>query len=159
MAAVVSLVARIKDSEGDGKLAACVLHAQAGDTLAHYQAFCDAWLPHVDDITGGQIVEASITIPLTLVAGLKANPLSGHYNERGVNFLMDVALSGFNESVRIPAVLESLVVGNSVDLTVAPGSDIPTFLTGGDGIVFPKTRAGLDFLGSGISAKRTFRRK
>jgi len=159
MAEVVSVVATCLDSEGKPTVN-IPIYAPVGDTVAHYQSFFEAYADVLDDVTGAQLVGGSITIPLTLpVSGIKTAPVNPSYNERGANVLMAVTDSTFNESFRIPAVKASLVSGDNVNLAATEIAALTNFLVAGDGVVIPKTRAGLDMEGTGIAAKKTFRRK
>lgn len=159
MAEVNSIVAIMRDVEGAPDYSAPI-YVPTGDTLAHYQDFFEAYADVIDDVSGAQVIGGLLTLSLALPgSGIKTAPTALYYNERGANLLMDVDGSTFNESFRIPAILASKLAGNNLNLSDTQVANLISFLVAGDGVVIPKTRAGLDYTGGGISGKKTFRRK
>jgi len=156
MADVAAIVTRLKDAETDSKLASVPLYVPQGDTIAHYQAMFDEYAELLDNVTGSQIMEASITIPLVLPGGLKATPVAASFNERGGLVQWDTD-GQWSDSFRIPAILTSIMSGDTFLLTGAIGS-LNSFLIAGDGIVIPKTRDGFEWV-QALAGVKSFRRK
>lgn len=112
----VTLAVRIQDSESDTREATVPLYLPTGKTLAEYQAYADAVLPEIDALTEGKITSAEITLPLTLVAGLKASPAAASLNERGGLITFDTT-GPRADSVRIPAMSRTIMTGDSFSLS------------------------------------------
>lgn len=124
----VTLAVRIRDSESDTREATVPLYLPVGKTLAEYQAYANAVLPEIDFMTEGKITSAEITLPLTLPAGLKANPEDGSINERGGLITFDTT-GPRADSVRIPAIARSIMTGNSFSLSHSSVADFILRLT------------------------------
>jgi len=149
---------RLQDAETDTKLATLPLYVPTGLTLAQYQTFADAAAEAVDNVTGSEITGIDMTLALTLPGGLKASPVAASLNERGG--ILGMETSGqFNDSVRIPAILVSLMPGDTFDPAAAAVNTFRLILVAGDGIVIPKTRDGFEWEGSGLYGSKSFRRK
>lgn len=120
-----TIVFRIADDEVDSPNASLPIYVPSGKTLAELQAYATAVAPEIDAVTDGKIVEATVTVSLTLPGGLKGEPTAGALNERG-------GLITFNttgphaDSVRIPAMNRTIMDGNSFSLSDA---DVLAFIT------------------------------
>jgi len=112
----VTLAVRIQDAESDTREATVPLYLPTGKTLAEYQAYADAVLPEIDALTEGKITSAEITLPLTLVAGLKASPVAASLNERGGLITFDTT-GPRADSVRVPAMSRTIMTGDSFSLS------------------------------------------
>jgi len=156
--AVNTINIRLQDSETDSQLATFPLYVPTGFTLAQYQTFFDAAAEVVDNVTGSEIVAADITLALTLPGGLKASPVAASLNERGGIIGMENA-GQFNDSVRIPAILTSIMSGDSFSLSDTAIAALTLLLTAGDSVIFPRTRDGFAWEGTGLYGKKSFRRK
>lgn len=132
------------------------VYAPSGGTVAQLQALSDEVAAAMDDIIAGQIVAANLNLALTLPAGIKLAALAGHYVQMGANFGFNALGTAYRHSIRVPTILEALVVGDEVDMTAA---DVVTFV---DKIVDPAAttkpsdRHGADLTGV-INAPVTFR--
>jgi len=157
--AVNTINFRLQDSETDVKRATLPVYVPNNRTLAEYQSFATGFCAFLDAVTGAKIVGIDMVLALTLVgATIKAVPVAGSLNERGGIVGMDTS-GQFNDSFRIPAILPSIMSGDSFSLA-APGIPalINSFVTG-DGIVIPKNRDGFDWLTPGLYGVKSFRRK
>jgi len=158
--AVAEVFVTMRDTEGDGHEQNVIFFVPDNDTLAHYSAFYAAAADVVDDVSGSQVVGGGIILPFTPPgSGIKTSPTAGYFNERGANILMDVSGSDFNESIRIPAILSTKLAGRFVNLSDTQVTNLISFMVAGDGVVIPKTRFGLDFIGTGIRGTKSFRKK
>lgn len=157
--AVNTINFRFDDSETDSKNASLPLYVPTGDTLAHYNAFAATAATLLDAASGAKIVGADLTVALDLSSStIKASPLAGHVNERGG--LIGMANAGqWDDSIRIPAIKTSIMSGDSFSLSDPAISAIILLLTAGDGVVFPRTRDGFVWEGTGLYGKKSFRRK
>jgi hypothetical protein len=157
--AVNTINYRIQDSESDVKLATLPIYVPTGLTLAQYQAFALIAATVIDATTGGKIVSADMKVDLTLVgATIKATPIAGHLNERGGIIGMDTA-GQFNDSIRIPAIKNTIMSGDSFSLADPLISALTLLLVAGDGVVFPRNRDSFVWLGTGLYGVKSFRRK
>ena len=156
--AVNTINFRLQDAETDSKLATLPLYVPTGLTLAQYQTFADTAAEVVDNTTGAEIVGIDMAIALTLPGGLKGAPVAASLNERGGIIGMETA-GQFNDSVRIPAILVSIMSGDEFSLADAAIAAMTLLLTAGNGVVFPRTRDGFVFEGTGLYGKKSFRRK
>lgn len=156
--AVNTINFRLQDSESDTKLATVPLYVPTGFTLAQYQTFADAAAPLIDAVTGSEIVGIDMALALSIVGGLKGAPVAASLNERGGIIGMETA-GQFNDSVRIPAILVSIMSGDEFSLADTDIAALTLLLTAGDGVVFPRTRDGFVWEGTGLYGKKSFRRK
>lgn len=155
--AVTTIAVRLQDDEQDTRLATIPFHVASGGTLANIQLWTDAMLPLLDLVTGAQIVEASVTVPLSLVGGLKASPASGALNERGGLILFQTN-GNHRDSVRIPAILTSIMPGDTFALD---GTAMANFIAQLN-LTVNSHRAltvNEDQWGTALSGKKSFRRK
>lgn len=126
--AYVTLAFRLRDSEQDSPDATLPIYVPTGFTLAQLQTYADAIAPEIDATTGSQIVEINVTVPLTIVAGLKAVPDAAALNERGGLITFDTS-GPRADSVRIPAILTSLMPGKTFDVEGGVVGTLVTRLT------------------------------
>lgn len=114
----LTVAVRIKDAEESTKEATIPLNVPDTATVAEVQTWFDAVAEEIDNLTEGQITEASLTLPLTLPGGLKGAPVAGAFNERGglITFDTDGPRAA---SIRIPAILKTIMPGDTFPLTGA----------------------------------------
>jgi hypothetical protein len=157
--AVNTINFRFDDSETDSKLATLPIYVPTGHTIAEYQAFADVAGEVLDNLSGAKIVEAELILALsTTNMNVKANAVAGHINERGG--LIGMANAGqWDDSIRIPAILNTVMSGDSFSLVDPLVSPVILMLTNGNGVVFPRTRDGFVWEGTGLYGKKSFRRK
>jgi hypothetical protein len=157
--AVNTINYRFQDSETSEKLATLPIYVPTGHTLAEYQAFADAAGSVLDNVSGAKIVAADLVLALSLTnMGIKANAVAGHINERGGLIGMENA-GQWNDSIRIPAILNTLMSGDEFNLADPLVAAVTLMLTAGNGVVFPRTRDGFVWEGTGLYGKKSFRRK
>lgn len=109
---------RIQDAEDNSPMTTLPVYIPSGLSVPTLQAIADAFAPEIDDVTGGFIAEINVTLSLTLPGGLKTLADAGHFNERGG--LITFNTTGPNaDSVRIPAILTSIMSGDSFSLEQA----------------------------------------
>jgi len=119
-----TVAVRIKDAEESTKESTIPLNVPNTFTVAQVQTWLDGILPDIDALTEGQITEAVLSIPLTLVGGLKATPVAGAFNERGGLITFDTS-GPRAASVRIPAIDHTVMPGDTFALT----GDVATLVT------------------------------
>lgn len=115
----VTLVTRFKDAESDTNLDSFPLVFPATPTVAVMQAYADGLLPLVDALTESQIVEVNAVYSLSLVGGLKGAPVASSFNERGGLIGFEMSIPGANDSIRIPAILHSIMPGDDFSILQA----------------------------------------
>lgn len=142
--------------DDDGQRGSVQIFVPTGATLAALQTFSNSMAGVIDDITAATIQSAQVTKALTLPGTLKANAVAGHYVQHGANFGFDAANTPYRHTVRIPAILESLLTGESVIVDAGTGQAFVTGMTGGFGADAPSDRYGND-LTALLSAIRSFR--
>lgn len=128
-------------------------------TLSEVQLFATGFLQALDAVTGAVIESASVSFGLTLPGPLKSDPVAGHYNGNGANFTFALDGSDYTHSIRVPAVLESLIVPGSdaVDTADAAITALVTDIVDGVDPVYPSNQFGIDITAL-LGANRTFRR-
>lgn len=155
--AVNTINFRLMDDEEDSKLATFPLYVPTGFTLAQYQTFADTMAPVIDAVTGSEITDIDINVALTLVSGLKTGPVTNALNERGGIIGFDTA-GQFNDSIRVPAILPSIMAGDTFLLTDTDVANLVAAMIVGDTVVIPRTRDGFTW-SSALYGKKSFRRK
>ena len=157
--AVNTINFRLQDDESDTKRATLPFYVPTGFTLAQYQAFATAAAPIVDAVTGSLITDIDMSLALTVPSsGIKTVPVAEALNERGGLIGMDTA-GQFNDSVRIPAILWSIMTGDEFSLSDPDISAFTLLLTAGDGTIFPRDKNGFVWQGTGLYGRKSFRRK
>ena len=152
-----NIVFSVQDDESDTKLASVPFFVPDGDTLAHYTAYMEAAAAVLDDVTGSQIMRAQLVLDLTLPGGLKSAPVAAALNERGGLWVMTTS-GPYGDSFRVPAILTSIMPGDSFDIASGAADTFSNFLIAGDGVVITKTRNAFDYLAR-VTGKKSFRRK
>jgi hypothetical protein len=116
----------------NGKSKPMPVFVSSGTTLAQAQAYLDDLLPLLDLVTAGKIESATISLPLTIVAGLKANPLSNVNIIEGANIAFNVYDTKYGHTLRVPAIRDTLVTGETVPTnTGAVGDFVTNYITDG----------------------------
>lgn len=149
---------RLQDSESDTRRATVPFYVTPSLTIAEYQAFVATAAARLDAVSGAKIVAADMVLALTVPGGLKATPAAGSLNERGGLIGMDT-VGQWPSSVRIPAILPTIMSGDSFSLTEPAIADFIDLLSAGVPPVFPHSREGDLFLGTGLYGNKSFRRK
>lgn len=144
--------------DNDGNSGTSQIFLPSGATVSELQTFSNSLAPLIDDVTAAVIDSATLTLALTLPGTLKANPIAGMYIAHGANFGFDAADTVYKHTIRIPAILETLLAGESVDTGDA---DVQAFVAGivsGFGADQASDRYAND-LTALISAERSFRKR
>lgn len=127
MADIVSF--RLKDSEQDTATGSLAVYFPPDlYTYAQYQTWVNAFAPELDAMTGSQITEITVQMSIPVPAGLKGSPTALYLNERGGLITFDTS-GDRAESVRIPAILSSIMGGNEFNVAVNPTLAVVTRLT------------------------------
>jgi len=134
------------------------VYAATGGTLIEIQGFVDVNIPLLDAITEAQVTDISFTRTLVIPAGLKGAPIADCDVEEGANMLFDVAATPYNHSIRIPAILQTLLTGYEVSIVDADVVAWSNNLINGTAGVVPSDRYGGDITGL-LSGSKSFRRK
>jgi len=157
--AVNTINYRLQDGESDTRFATVPIYVPTGFTLAQYQTFSDTFVQLVDNVTGSEIAAIDLNVALAIPGtGLKTAPIANTVNERGGLIGMETA-GQFNDSVRIPNILWSIMTGDEFAVSDTAIAALILGLTAGDGVVFPRTRDGFVWEGTGLYGKKSFRRK
>lgn len=154
-----TLVFRMKDIETDSNLDSVPVRVPTGLTLAQIQAYANYFAPLLDDASGAYITEISVTLGLTLPAGIKTAAVAGSLNERGG--LIPFTTSGpSRDSFRIPAILFSVMPGDAFSVADAAIAPLVAALTSEQTAanVQPRTAADYEFLVA-AGGKKSLRRK
>jgi len=147
----------IQVTDDAGNVGNVLLSFPATSSLANIQSFVDGFCAHLDAVTGAKITKASVSLALTLPAGLKASALPDTPVQWGANFAFDVADSSYRYTVRVPAIDQGLVTGGVVDTSPQFVQDFINDFVIGDGVVAPSDRYANDITAF-IEAASTFRK-
>jgi len=116
------------DSENDNDRENTPVWFEDTVTQAQIQAWLDLNLIELDQCTGSYVNEITVELALTIPAALKDAPTALYYNERGG--LISFSTTGNNpDSFRIPAILATIMGGDSFNPEVDPTDDWVTALT------------------------------
>jgi len=148
---------RWQDDESDTKYASQPIYLPTGFTLAEYQAFATAAAPVLDAVTESQLASIDMTLALTKPGGLKGAPIGSALNERGGLIGYDTA-GQFNDSLRIPAILHSIMTGDAFSITDPLIAAVSALLIAGTGTVIPRNRDGFTW-SAAIYGRKSLRRK
>lgn len=113
-----TIAIRLRDTESDTKYDTIPVNVPTGLELATYQGTLDAVAPLIDALTDSAIVEATLTIPLVLPAGLDTEATNNVLNERGGLITFDTS-GPRRDSVRIPGIKRTIMSGDSFVLADA----------------------------------------
>jgi len=119
---------RLQDDDDDTQGAPFPLHVVTGLTVAQYQAFADVFTPLVDAVTGSKIAAIDLSLSLSIAGTPKSAPVGLSQNERGGLITFATAIPK-KYGVRIPAILHSIMGGQSFSLEGGPVGDLVTALT------------------------------
>jgi hypothetical protein len=140
----------------DGQRGTVQIFVPTGQTLADLQTFSNSMVAALDAVTAAVVQAATVTKALTLPGGIKGTATAGHYIQHGANFGFDAANTPYRHTVRVPAILESLLVGETVITDTGDGQAFAAGITGGYTGIAPSDRYGND-LTALLSALRSFR--
>jgi len=110
--------------DGKGKTGSLPVRIPAGAlTLAQVSAYAQDLAELIDNVTSGQITSINVALSVDLPAGLKVAP--GAYCDIEEGGLFSFATgTPYVDSPRVPAFLETLFVGENIDLTPNDPADL-----------------------------------
>jgi hypothetical protein len=159
MAATNIVSMTIRDYKG--KRSTVAVHFPTTFTIAQLQAWLDTFAVNLDGVTEGAIESANVTVGLTVPGAVKLTPLDDCDIEEGGNFSFSTP-GRYRHTIRVPAISQALVSGNSVNHAVPPVSTMLQNITAGVDVsgtlVIPTNGHGEDLV-SLSAATKTFRRK
>jgi len=155
MANVDIISVGLVDHKGDR--GSVVYYVPTGSTLADILFQAQAFMGTLDSVTGAIIQDASVTLGLTLPGGLKTVAAASHDIEKGANIGFDVADTPYRTTVRVPAVMETLLAGETMILGSGVGQVFSNLVVAGTGGVNPSDKFGADIVGV-IEGLVTFRK-
>lgn len=151
------LRARLRDGESDPKFQTVPFYLPAGQTLAAYQTWADGALPILDGVTHSLITELTVEVPLTIVGGMKAEPVPATQNEHGGNISFTTT-GPRKSSFRIPNILWSIMAGDSFDPTQSPVLELVNLLNSVQFGQRPRTEQDYQFIAA-LSGSKSQRKK
>lgn len=103
---------RVRDDDDDTNslpiyLPSTVLIANALDFATQFGAL-------LDDVIGGQVVDATLALPTTMDVGNKADALANYEVEKGANLSFACANTNYRHTIRIPTWLWTLFNGKEI---------------------------------------------
>jgi len=122
------LTLRTQDAETGLDFGAIPLYIPHGFTVAQLQTWLDLACKEFDDAMNVKVVNADLTMPMTVVGTVKANPVANSLNERG-GLLSFITSGDYGDSVRLPGILTSLMPGDAIATSDALIAAIVTRLT------------------------------
>jgi len=134
----------VKIVDENGKSGNCVYYIPTGQALADILLQAQAFMTVLDAITGGVIQEANVTLGLTLPGGLKSTATASHDINKGANIGFDVANTPYRTNIRVPAIAESIVTGEEVNITSGAGLAFVSQVISGVSPVLPSDKYGND---------------
>lgn len=129
----------------------------AAATLAEIQALSDDIVAAFEDLTGGFVESASVTLALSLPAGTRISASDDHYVQTGWNLGYSAADTIYKHTVRIPAVNAALVTNGILNTGNQAIIDFNTLMVAGDGTTQPTDKYGNDIQGF-TGAIKSFRK-
>lgn len=127
----------------------------SASTFAQIQAFATEFLPLLDAVIGGKILEASVNLGITLPGGLKADPEAGSDVHVGGLLTFDVADTEYSHGLYVPS--WKFFTGNLVNLAGAGVGAFITEIEDGDGTISPSDRFANDIVVN-TKAKKVYRK-
>lgn len=125
MATPTKLSYTIQDN--DGVKASTLIYVSYNGALETVDALLGVWLEIgglLDDVTGGEIIDGSITIPLAADASWKTAPIAG----QSVSDVLELKYSNddtiYTDTVVVPALRDTLVVDGRPVLTSGGAIDL-----------------------------------
>jgi hypothetical protein len=112
--------------DDDGVKASSLVYASYDGALETVDGLIGVWLAlgtQIDAVTGAVILEGHIKIPLAADAGWKTVPLAGHSVSDTLNLVFSNDDTIYGDTVVIPALRDSLVVGGRPNLVAAGAID------------------------------------
>lgn len=149
MALVHTVGIGILDYVGSKK--SMTLYVPATVSIATLQTELNTYLPAIDAAIDGQIVDAQVTLGLTLPGGMKGSAVTGNTVREGALEGYDAAATAFKFSYYVPSWKNAGFAGNDVLNTGVYAT------ANGAPIIFASDRDG-NALTAFISGRRTFRK-
>lgn len=156
MALVSGISLSVVDDRGKSESVRIFVPADA--TLAEIQSLSDLAVAALEDITGGYVESATVAIGLTLPAGTRTSANADAFNTQGANLGFSAANTIYRHTVRIPAILPTLVSGGQVVADAPLLNAFKSIVVSGDGTTSPTDAYGNDIDGF-IGAELSFRTK
>jgi hypothetical protein len=148
------LSVKIRDDEGQTKNLPVFFTSSV--TPANVQSFATAFLPLLDNVIGGVVESASLTLDITVPAGLKAAPLEDVTVRRGAVMSFDNP-SRYNWSLYVPSWNLAYIQNGAILVADPdPAAFIAAYVTGAGGFT-PSNGQGLDLTGL-ATAREAFRK-
>lgn len=113
----VKLNWRLQDDESDTQQDVFTLEFPLAPPLATLQAYADGFTPLLDAVTESQIMTIDALYSLTVEPTAKAAPIAGAFNERGGLIGFEMSIPNVKDSLRIPAIMHSIMTGDSFSLS------------------------------------------
>lgn len=149
MALVHTIGVGIIDYTGSKK--SMTLYCPATVSLATLQTEMNTYLPAIDAVIDGQIVDSQVTLGLTLPGGMKTSPVAGNTVREGALEAYSAAATAFRFSYYVPSWKNAGFAGNDVLNTGVYAT------ANGAPIIFASDRDG-NALVSFLGGRRTFRK-
>lgn len=127
-------------------------------TLTQAQAYVTTGAPLLDALIDGQIIDATVTLSLTLPGGIKSSPTAGNTVREGALLSIEAASTVYVFDSYIPSVDNSHFIGNVLDDTDTAVTDWYTQMTGPGGGQPDPTDKNANDLTSVTKAVRAFRK-
>lgn len=127
-------------------------------TLAEIQALSNLLVAALEDITGGYVAGASVQVGLSLPAGTRTTAAADAFNTVGANLGFDAANTVYRQTIRVPAILPTLVSGGEVIDDAPLLTAFTGLIVAGDGTTNPTNKFGDDLTGF-MGASMSFRTK
>lgn len=148
----------VQITDADGKVKTMPIYFPAATTLAELQDYADAMLPALDAVIDGQITQATVTLQLTLVGGLKSAAVDGNRVREGALLRYPADNTIYKHSIFVPSWENAGFAGDVVLETGAYATFQATISAGGgDPVVEPTDEYGND-LNALINGERRFRK-
>jgi hypothetical protein len=156
----MALVSAISMSVVDdrGKSESVVVYVPADATLEEIQAFSNELVTALNSVTGGFIESSTVTINLSLPAGIRSGADADAFNTTGAILGFSAANTIYRQSIRIPAIVPNLVSGGEVVADHALLMAVRNLMISGNAATDPVDKYGNDINGF-IGASMSFRTK
>lgn len=148
----------VQVTDADGKVKTMPLYFASTTTLAELQGYADDMLPLLDAVIDGKITQATVTLQLTLVGGLKGSAVDGNRVREGALLRFPADNTIYKHGIFVPSWKNTGFAGDVVLQTGAYNTFQATISAGaGDPVIEVTDEYGND-LNAILSGERRFRK-
>lgn len=150
-------VITISGQDHKGDVGRMTYYVPSGQSVGDITLQAQAMAVLLDGVTGMLLTGITLTLGLALPGGLKGTATTLQDVEKGANVGFDAANTAYRQTIRIPAINESLVSGEVFNIASGAGLAFVTGVINGVSPVLPSDKYGNDITGA-LEGIVTFRK-